>query len=445
MYTSPLQTVYNREKPIVQDRTTIDLPLTYPNRLIVYYFGRPIDLTNFEHPGGNFLHQFNGKDITNWVLNAHHSDRSGKVAKLIKLRTCYDLPNKPMTVDSYTLSQKIDEYAKISLSMVNSYVINRIIEYLLLFSACFYFSESARIVQVILCVIVFRSVFTIHDFGHWSVLQNAKWDTVVCRILSILFLGFDAFPTSRQHFIHHAFPNVLNNDTALETGVFVWHENYLIKDSYLARAFVDVQWFFWYTLIPILGTLSQLLHGKIDVSTKDWLDYLPFLFLGFIRWFSLAFFFDFHPLHILNYVLIPTFLGFGFPCFVAQLNHFHMEIHDEDKFKYTGFIETMISSTQDSFVDIPFLEQYLSIEILSWFFGGLNSHAAHHLFSMVHSDSLSIINAKVNTWIGKPFHNDCLTKVLYKSFEKIRNPLEHPKHAKKISKLGKRKDSAIIL
>lgn len=71
----------------------------------------------------------------------------------------------------------------------------------------------------------------VHDVGHHAVFAGPARNRLACRLYGIVFFGFDPYPVCRDHFLHHAFPNVLGADTALETAWFIWHESQQVGTS----------------------------------------------------------------------------------------------------------------------------------------------------------------------------------------------------------------------
>lgn len=181
--------------------------MTSREPLFVYHKGEKIDLTTFNHPGGNFLRQFANKDITGWVLNAHYSDSTGRVDRIIRSRTVKEILDQEVIDARYPPlarehAQKWKSVSRISLDLLPRYFTKRLLEFSIYYMAAQ--SVYSELAFIFTSIAVFRSVYLVHDFGHHSVFQSSFWDQLFCRIVSLTAIGVDLYPTSRTHFVHHA-------------------------------------------------------------------------------------------------------------------------------------------------------------------------------------------------------------------------------------------------
>ena len=409
-------------------------------KLIVTYKGRIIDLTGFKHPGGNFLANLNGKDITGWVYNAHYANEFDRLEGILFARAV-DGPDVSILADGNLQAQaqkaemfvkKWGEYSAVSLSLLPLYFGRRAAEFFLVMMCCWYRGLDSWLSFMGLALLSARTVYLMHDFGHYSVFQKAAWDRFFCRIVSILVLGFDLYPTSRTHFIHHAFPNVLEVDTALDTTpYFFWDRRQVTKDHPWINQYVKVQWLFWYIGLVLL---SLFVHARGFFRERLFKAvYAPFVLLFIIRWVLL--FYIFGP--VAWKIVVPMAIGVGIPSYVAQLSHFHMPKSHVGDVVYNRaspfqFAEAMAVTSQDVRFDRdncmrPYDGASWKSRFLNYVMGGLDTHITHHIFSAIHSDCLPVVNADCLRWLREDLGLsdlaiDSLPDVVKFSLRHIRNP-----------------------
>lgn len=337
--------------------------------LYMYYKGYKVNLAGFQHPGGDFLSVFEGQDITGWVMNAHYSDSTGKVEKILKARRVKDF-FPAVSERTASFLQVFDKVAAINKSMLPSYLLQRLVDYQLLWMA-------GRLINlplawaVILALGMVRTVYNCHDFGHHAVFNHSGWDRFFYRLLPILILGFDGYPNCRRHFLHHAFPNIVELDSALHTAPFLFNQKQLQRfQSPPSPSFLRLQWLIWCVSLPFLAPMVLALEGFSPMpftnpSTASlmtsWKRYLPFVLLLVARWALVLSWSQGKPLNLFLYVIIPLVVGVGIPSLVASLNHFHMpmesqhDVLEPSASPANDFIQRVVEPTQDMEVSFPSL------------------------------------------------------------------------------------------
>ncbi len=230
--------------------------------------------------------------------------------------------------------------------------------------------------------------------------------------LSMNALGSDAFMWRQKHnLIHHTYTNVdgMDDDIA-KTPLLRMCET---QPRYSAHRFQHIYMPFLYaisTLYWIVVKDFQIYFGgyhyNMPLAKMKALDHFVFWFsriLYFFMYFFLPVYFSGWGIGITQFVLMHVFLGLTMSL-VFQLAHVvdnvSFEHLDSDKLTLENeWAVHQIATTSDFAVDN---------KVVSWFLGGLNYQAVHHLFprvSHVHYPALQKIIAKTCEEHGVTYHS----------------------------------------
>ena len=250
---------------------------------------------------------------------------------------------------------------------------------LLLFSLALFIQMTTSgvllILSLALVTIALIDLFwLLHDIGHLAVFKNNKYSRTWVSFLSVTFFGF---PLSgllfETHRVHHAHPNTLFKDTAIETAPIYWSVEQLSKARSKSKLFFKHQNWLWFFVAIPLSTLFVAYDGmKLAIRTKN----IALALFIVARWILVVSVFQIP----LVFLLVPQILTGFWTGFVASLNHFHLDqLKEQDE---NGFATHAFKSSQNI--------RYYS-GFATWITGGLNYHIEHHLFPRVPSMKLKYV------------------------------------------------------
>ena len=193
--------------------------------------GHVVDLERLgTHPGGDFLNRFVGRDLTPWFLVQHV--KNTKVLKFTRHCTVARLPNDSKrallcSADQEYLQMHEQVQREGMFDVRRAWIIRDWLEMVgpMVLGNAAYFLAQQRVFGI-LCITAggARGQWFYHDLMHYSVFDSvakarwwAGWPFVVLSGMN------EGLQCGDQHAIHHAFPNVIGLDGALEMGPIKVH------------------------------------------------------------------------------------------------------------------------------------------------------------------------------------------------------------------------------
>lgn len=247
-----------------------------------------------------------------------------------------------------------------------------------------------------------------HDATHRAY-SNKKWVNRLAGLSLDLIGGSSYLWRWRHNVMHHTYPNVVGLDDDINVGSIArmspkqpWRKSYRFQHLYLwvLYGFVAFRW----QLIYDFKEMIQSRIGEIDIRKPGGLETVLFA-TGKIVFFSLAMIIPMllHPIWIV--LLVYACVTFSVGVFIAvvfQLAHCVEEAEfpgtpPEGELMPTDWAQHQLRTSVDF---------ARSNRLLTWYLGGLNFQAVHHLFPTtchVHYPALSRILEKTCEQFNTPY------------------------------------------
>lgn len=265
-----------------------------------------------------------------------------------------------------------------------------------------------------------------HDAAHGSLTPSRFWNKII-YYCTFDVLGTDAYLWKMRHNAsHHIFPNVDGVDADIDS-------NFLIRLSPNRPLLPHHKWQYLY------GPLLYLFFTLHWVFIKD---------LGYLRRKSLANlrnihhppaevfgFFAAKAFHLFYMIFLPIALGVawqtvfsGFVAFHFTLSFFFlftniMNHHSEEALFPRRDAEGYLPGSWAQHQIVTCLDFHPTSRAWSFFFGGFNSHCAHHLFPQlchVHYPEISKMIIELTAQYGIPYHQMSWWKSILSHFRHIK-------------------------
>lgn len=369
---------------------------------MVYDIKRLVD----QHPGGNFLRQLLGTDITHLFLNMH--SKSGWVYKMLGGFQVGAFDHNSLDIVDKEFAEMRDRFQAEGLfEHRRIWLIADVFKIGLPFCLGLWLSATSPLMALLLLTIASISlVWWIHDAGHDAIFKTDRMAKVVIEILGIVFLGM---PQVGYHYlihrIHHGFANIHGIDGALETGPVIWTEKMkkrapawcLALQHYLWLGLIVPLSYFILTFATIRVAWRKKSYVVLGCLVLRWVIVLGWLFQN--QWW----------LPVVPVVIAGWVLGF-----TASLNHFHMPISENVD---QSFIRGVLWRTQN-------------IKNAGWFWqwlsGGLNFHIEHHLFSPMPRQNYAKVSLEIQEFCKRhnlPYYSCSKWAAIRNLYKKLKNPL----------------------
>ena len=322
------------------------------------------NLTDFKHPGGNFLHRLNGTDATHAVFTVHmQPDKI--IRKISRYKTKRSLKVSPWLVE-YRKLERLGAFnhSFYDLKMLIFFLISTLLTWRLFG----YWSVCSTLSGIITCLLTLHEM---HNLVHFVVADlglGERYNRFVMEILCTLIMGtYPYVGYAYDHSLHHIFPNNPDIDPVMNIKPFSFKSN---KHNILA-------WLLWHAILFVLYPLYLFVYNFEahyrwkGIDTKFCLLILWHIMLIYSNsWFWVWMF-------TTQWVSVSLFGWMG------TLNHFHIPFnYHKNIYKY------QISNTQGyELTGIP--------NMLRFLFGGLDYHQLHHIHTRIPWQKLCYWNRKV--------------------------------------------------
>eukprot|EP01104_Vermistella_antarctica_P017925 TRINITY_DN6485_c0_g1_i1.p1 TRINITY_DN6485_c0_g1~~TRINITY_DN6485_c0_g1_i1.p1 ORF type:complete len:520 (-),score=154.16 TRINITY_DN6485_c0_g1_i1:226-1551(-) len=378
-------------------------------RNMVVYEGVAYDITNFEHPGGNVLENFAGMDITHHFRSAHWYNQSvidvmeryrkGVLVGSIQSKEDEDLLNIAKKLEKEGMFDYTWSHIAIDFGEMIGLAVFTLLFFLISWTASsnsFFWLAIATF-----CLLDVRVFWWMHDTSHHATIPYNH--ALARKVLNGMVFTFGGISYPTYHHIHHVITNVLEHDSALDTGPIIFHPK---MQERAWRWTLDFQRIVW------LGGIIPLVYffAFIPDSVEGWVKkkQYSYLGLGVVRMAVLIYFFGW------AFTLIPPAFACATFAFVAGLNHFHMPMSEKVE---PSFAKAMTAVTQNT----------ESAYMWTWFSGHLDYHIEHHLFPTMPRHHLPKVKGLVMDFCRRhnlQYHSCSLTETISQFLFQLRNPLQ---------------------
>ncbi|MCO5142582.1 MAG: fatty acid desaturase [Oligoflexia bacterium] len=272
----------------------------------------------------------------------------------------------------------------------------------------------------------FLVINTCHDAVHGCLWVSKRANRITHALLFNL-LGVDSRLWGLRHLrSHHLFPNIPGCDSDIDETAIIrlsphnrWRPIYRIQHFYLLLiyAILPLHSVFYqdiaYLFRKDIANVHNIQHSKIEVLQFIFLKIVYFFFWIVLPWVIIgsSFLSVFLGYLLVNFLLGPAFI----PIAATHLNDkaAHPKL-DDSKIIQTSYTRFQLASS---------LDWAPLSEVATFFYGGLNSHAAHHLFPR--------ISHRHYHWITKIIREECKEfNIPYHSTSFIGSFVSHFKYIK---------------
>ena len=349
---------------------------------LVVIHGQVFDLTNFirYHPGGTkVIEHYGNQDATEAFIAFHKEfDKVFKYSKIYKIGD----------IDPTTKHAKIKkDFEDLRLLAKEMNLFEPNLFFFLFHAAQIIFFQTFGyliflrfgyglwpFICATFCLIVAQgqASWTMHDYGHSSVLEKTKYN----KYIQYFFLGFIKGGSvcwwNHLHNQHHAKPNVIDKDPDTRMKpIFVLGEHQPRRTAEKDEKYLfpfNMQHYLFPIFAPLLFPIYfQLMTFRHVIVRRLYLDLAAMLPM-YIYHFAITYFvFKSIPLCV-AYWFFYRMIDSAWFIWVSQCNHIVMDIHDDEKNEswFTLQLRATCNLCKSSFND--------------WFTGHLNFQIEHHLF-----------------------------------------------------------------
>lgn len=390
-------------------------------------FGHIIDLTNFKHPGGDFMHNFIGRDMTPWVLITHQKSEhaltmlTNRAIGMLKENKTESAQKKSPSngntgapFKSPLLTKVDQEYVDLFFNLnrrgvfstPHAYTVRDFLEIYIPIIGGFwtmYVLDCLKIGFLMLLAGALQQGFFLHDAGHNEVYACRLKARRIIYWVSLIIWGFDLSYGNYIHDIHHGFVNIIGLDGAVDMPMIHLHplhketdkavfSKYFREKFYLANAFYHgfIGWMVvpYYALTPFierdLASIKDFMTTGLLAIARASLFFVPQLW-----WYHMP-------------ILGVELLGFFWFAIIGPLNHAHKDMTTEadmfpvnpqeaPKGPFKSFVALQSQTIQNQ-TSTPFRDTIT---------GHFSLHIEHHLFPMMHRKKLKTHMAQIQAFLAK--------------------------------------------
>jgi len=358
--------------------------------------GKEYDLTKWKnfHPGGHFiLHQYDNKDATDVFRSFHGPEAWQKLERMSGA-------DAQVAVDSSvaafrTFRSDLEKAGWFEPSVLYSiYKASTTVGLVVL--GCSLAIKGWWLLGAVLLGLGYQQLGWLgHDTCHHNFTKNRRLNNALSYVFGNLLNGLSVNWWKNRHNTHHAVTNVLDADPDVDNlPLFVWDVAELskVQDSWLAPAIVAYQeWYFipWTASLKIIWMLQSVVFlFKTEIQNESFRRALKWERLTIALHFTWVFLVAWHTpswIAMASFLLISEAIGGAGIALVVFMNHYALDLVQNDRREEASFIELQLNGTRNILPNL----------FNNWFSGGLNLQIEHHLFPTMPRNNLLAVRPLV--------------------------------------------------